>query len=144
MRFKEAAMTSLPVAAIILQLLPYGAVLNFARPADDGSIGHFRETYSYFSLVPFGYANFGPLFTAILTCVLLILAVISLFKYSKGLNNAIKTVSSVAVITSIMPLMFGAHYFSIVGAFISALLGSYTVLLYINDKQSNKKEKRYG
>ncbi len=134
MSLKKVAAVVLPTAAIILQLLPYGAVLNFARPATDGGIGHFRETYSYFDLTPFGYANFGPLLTAILTCALLVLAVISAFKYSKGLNNAIKTVSSVAVITSLMPLMFGISYLSIVGAFISVLLGLSLILSFLNDK----------
>ena len=37
----------LPVITLILEIIPYGAVLNFGRPAEDGSIGYFRETYSY-------------------------------------------------------------------------------------------------
>ena len=66
----------LPVVTLILEILPYGAVCNFARPATNGSIGHFRELYSYFDLLPFGYANFAPFITAILTCVILLLLAI--------------------------------------------------------------------
>lgn len=58
-----------PLAALILELLPNGVVLNFANPEGEP----WRHTYSYFSLTPFGYANFGPFLTAILTCVLLAL-----------------------------------------------------------------------
>lgn len=47
-------------AALVLELLPWGAVLVFGRPAEDGTIGRFRETFSYFSLTPAGYANFFP------------------------------------------------------------------------------------
>ena len=52
----------LPIITLILEILPYGAVCNFMRPSIDGThIGHFRELYSYFDLMPFGYANFSPL-----------------------------------------------------------------------------------
>ena len=85
MKIKKSLFLILPLVALILELLPYGVVLNFANP--DGE--PWRRTYSYFSMMPFGYANFGPLITAILTCVLLVLVVIYLFKPRKGLNTAI-------------------------------------------------------
>ena len=67
----------LPIITLILEILPYGAVCNFMRPSADGtSVGHFRELYSYFDLMPFGYANFAPLFTGIITCIILLLLVI--------------------------------------------------------------------
>ena len=49
--------------ALILEILPYGAVCNFANP--DGE--PWRYTYSYFDLTPFGYANFAPFIVALLT-----------------------------------------------------------------------------
>lgn len=39
-----------PAVALILEILPFGAVCNFANP--DGE--PWRETFSYFSLTPFG------------------------------------------------------------------------------------------
>ena len=60
------------------QALPMGAVCTFAISPTE----RVRETFSYFSLIPFGYANFAPLITAILTVVVLLLSLISLKKDS--------------------------------------------------------------
>lgn len=108
----------MPLVALILELLPYGVVLNFANPEGEP----WRRTYSYFSMMPFGYANFGPLITAILTCVLLVLVVIYLFKSRKGLNTAILNVAGFATATSLLPLMFGFDYITVIGVIITALL----------------------
>lgn len=107
------------VLTLILELLPYGAVLNFGNP--DGE--PWRKTYSYFSLLPFGYANFGPLITAILTCILIILIIMGWFKYSRGLNIAIMCISGFATVTSLLPLFLGIRNFSLIGVCISLLLG---------------------
>ena len=120
MKIKKSLFVILPLVALILELLPYGAVLNFANP--DGE--PWRRTYSYFSLTPFGYANFGPLITAILTCVLLVLVVIYLFKLHKGLNIAIMNVSGFATATSLLPLMFGFSYITVIGVIVSVLLAA--------------------
>ena len=61
----------LPVWILILELLPYGAVCIYATPG-----ATCRSTYSYFDLIPFGYANFAPLITAVLTCVILVLLLV--------------------------------------------------------------------
>ena len=118
MKIKKSLFVILPLVALILELLPYGAVLNFANP--DGE--PWRKTYSYFSMMPFGYANIGPLITAILTCVLLVLVVVYLFKPRKGLNTAILNVAGFATVASIMPLMFGFDYITLIGVIITVLL----------------------
>ena len=118
MKIKKSLFVILPLVALILELLPYGVVLNFANP--DGE--PWRKTYSYFSMMPFGYANIGPLITAILTCVLLALVVVYLFKPRKGLNTAILNVAGFATAASIMPLMFGFDYITVIGVIITALL----------------------
>lgn len=112
----------LSVSAIILELLPFGAVLNFGIPDVSGGHAYFRETYSYFDLMPFGYANFGPFLTAMMTCVLLVLSVVYLFAYKQGLKKVISVISGMALLFSLMPLMFGLNYFSVVGAAISVVL----------------------
>lgn len=53
-----------PVIALILEILPFGAVCNFAVSPERTQ----RKTFSYFSLVPYGYANFTPFITAVITC----------------------------------------------------------------------------
>ncbi len=113
-------LTALPAAAVVLETLPYGAVLNFFVQAEDGSFGLMRQTYSYFSLTPFGYANFGPLITALLSCVLLLAGIIYL-ACGKG-RKAIKIISIIAVLASLAPLCFGLSYFSLPGVIISVLL----------------------
>ena len=118
MKMKKILLLFLPLVSLILELLPYGVVLNFANP--DGE--PWRRTYSYFSLTPYGYANFGPFITAILTCVLLVLVAIYLFKPRKGLNTAILNVSGFATAASLMPLMFGFDYITVIGVIITVLL----------------------
>lgn len=69
----------LPVVALFLESLPYGAVLIF-KDFPDRTI---RTTYSYFSPTPWGYANFPPGITALLTCVLLMAAILAAAKDSR-------------------------------------------------------------
>lgn len=108
----------LPVVAIILELLPYGAVLNFA-PSPTETV---RQTYPYFSMLPFGYANFGPLLTAVLSCLILATAVIAVLKRSRSWGKVLSILSATAFITSLMPLLFGLDYFSLIGGGISVIL----------------------
>ncbi len=130
MKIKNILLTSLSLITLILELLPNGVVLNFANPEGEP----WRRTYSYFSLTPFGYANFGPFLTAILTCVLLVLVVIHLFKPSGGLNTAIKSMAAVATATSLMPLMFGTDYITAIGIIITVLLALNFCCSFIKDK----------
>ena len=130
MKIKKSLFVILPLVALILELLPYGAVLNFANPEGEP----WRRTYFYFSLTPFGYANFGPLITAILTCILLVLVVVYLFKSHKGLNIAIMNVSGFATATSLLPLMFGFSYITVIGVIVSVLLAAAFGTCFIKSK----------
>ena len=130
MKVKKVGLLLLSASAVILELLPYGAVLNFANPEGEP----WRQTFSYFSLTPFGYANFGPFITALLTCVLLILSVITIFKYRKGLNTAIMNISGIAALVSLSPLLYGISYISAVGVAISVILIAIFGLCFIKEK----------
>ena len=130
MKIKKILLSVFCLTVFILELLPYGVVLNFANP--DGE--PWRRTYSYFSLTPFGYANFGPLITAILTCVLLVLVVVYLFKSHKGLNIAIMNVSGFATATSLLPWMFGIRYITAIGMIVSVLLAATFGICFIKSK----------
>ncbi|MCD8141773.1 MAG: hypothetical protein LUD83_00605 [Clostridiales bacterium] len=123
----------MPVAAVLLELLPYGEVLNFGVQAEDGSIETIRRTCSYFSLTPFGYALFGPLLTAILSCLLVALGVLYLWR-GKG-KSALKVLSVIAVLLSLSPLLYGVNYFSALGAVISALLLAEAVVAFLPEKR---------
>lgn len=126
---KKPIMLFTSLIAFVLEILPYGAVCNFANP--EGEL--WRRTYSYFDLTPFGYANFAPLITAILTCVLIILIVVSLIT-KKQMRTPILAVSAIATVVSLAPLLYGIRFFSVVGAFISVALAVTTVISFIKEK----------
>ena len=115
--------------ALVLEILPYGAVCNFANPEGEP----WRRTYSYFDLTPFGYANFAPFIVALLTCVLIILIVVSLVS-KKGMKAPILVVSAIATVLSLAPLLYGIRFFSVVGALISVALAITTVIAFIKEK----------
>ena len=125
---KKIRLLILPIITIVLEILPYGAVLVFAPSPTD----RVRETFSYFSLTPFGYANFAPFITAMLTCVVLLLALISIKQ--KKVCKALFIVSLVAAVISLLPLAFGFSYFSIVGVIITLMLAAESVLAKISNK----------
>ena len=126
----------LPIITLILEILPLGAVCNFARPADDGTIGSFRELYSYFDLIPFGYANFAPFITALITCIILILLVVYCITGKHSFATATRIILFISVIISLCPLLLGIRFFSIVGALISLTLLTEFLLLFFNIKSS--------
>ena len=108
----------LPVAALVLELLPYGAVCNFANPEGDP----WRRTYSYFDLVPFGYANFAPFLTAIFTWIVIVLLLVYLFVGKRLPVAMAKKFSVVCFALSLCPLLLGVEYYSVVGLLITLCL----------------------
>lgn len=131
---RKIAMAVLSVAVLILELLPYGAVCVFM---DDGGT-KIRRTYSYFSLIPYGYADFSPLITAVLSCVILVLCLILCFRKSQKLNKTLATVSGSAAVISLLPLVFfGFRFFSLCAAAISTLLVIIFILALSVKKRKN-------
>ena len=120
---KKFSLLICPLVILILELLPFGAVLNFANPEGEP----FRETFSYFSLTPFGYANFGPFITAILSCILLISVIIYVLKGK--LKKFLIILGIVACAVSLSPLLFGLQYYSMIAGCITFLLGLETMLI---------------
>lgn len=125
---KKVCLAVLPALTIVLELLPLGAVCIFATSPTE----RVKETFSYFSLTPFGYANFAPLITAILTVVILLLSLISLKKDS--VFNALFVLSIITAIISLMPLMYGLNNYSLVGAFITIALVTESIFVKAQQK----------
>ena len=115
---KKLIMLCTTLIALVLEILPYGAVCNFAL--DEGK--SLRQTFSYFDLTPFGYANFAPLITAVLSCFILLLAAIYCLTGKLKLAVAAKNLLYVTIIISLCPLLLGIDFFSLVGVLISASL----------------------
>ena len=128
---KRIALLVLPLTALILELLPNGVVLRFANPDGDPWV----RTYCHFDLTPFGHANFGPLIAAVLTCMLLLLVVIYLFKPRKGLNTALMNVSGFAAVAAFAPVMFGVEYLTVIGIVVGLLLAATFGACFIKEKQ---------
>lgn len=125
---KKVCLAVLPALTIVLELLPLGAVCIFATSPTE----RVKETFSYFSLTPFGYANFAPLITAILTVVVLLLSLISLKKDS--VFNALFVLSIITAIISLMPLMYGLNNYSLVGALITIALVTESIFVKAQQK----------
>lgn len=125
----------LPIITLILEVLPYGAVCNFARPEQEP----WRKTFSYFDLTPFGYANFAPLLTAITTCAILGLLVVYLFTEKQRMIMVARGLLCIGTVLSLCPLLYGISFFSIVGALISISLIAEFVILFAAVKPPENK-----
>ena len=112
---KRLLLLIFPVITLVLELIPTSAVLRFANPEGEPWV----RKYSYFDLTPFGYANFGPFITAVLTCVLIVLLVIYAIKGNRKILAAAKMLTIAA---SLSPMLFGMGYYSLIGGFISLSL----------------------
>ena len=105
----------LPVVALFLESLPYGAVLIF-KDFPDRTI---RTTYSYFS--PTGI-------TALLTCVLLMAAILAAAKDSRKALLRVFGISLAAAAISPMQLLYNINNFSVTGCLITVTLAAECVL----------------
>ena len=124
----------LPVITLILEILPYGAVCNFANP--EGA--PFRETFSYFDLTPFGYANFAPFLTALTTCAILVLLSTYAFTGKYRTISTAKSLLCIGTVLSLCPLLLGVSFFSVFGALISLSFATESLLLLLACKISNE------
>lgn len=108
-------------AALVSEILPGGAVLVFA-PGPDTRV---RETFSYFSLMPFGYGNFFYLVVAWLTVFTLVASIFCLIS-KRGflrLRSGVFAATVTAFVCSVLAVtLSGFANLSPVGLSISTLL----------------------
>lgn len=138
---KRLLVLLLPLITLILEILPYGAVLNFMRPVATEGVppGRFRELYSYFDLTPFGYANFAPLITAVITCIILLLLILYCITGKHRLAISARNILYVCTVFSLGPLVLGFRFFSVVGALITiTLIGEIVFLYYLLPSHKDK------
>lgn len=123
------------VCSLVLEALPYGAVCRFATPEET-----YTETFSYFSLVPYGYANFGPFITAVTTCILFIFAIVLFTSVGRKVIGAARIISIISVASSFLPLMFGIDCYNFVSLAISLLMIAQFIVIIIISKRKGSKE----
>ena len=115
----------LPIVTLFLEALPYGAVCIFASSPTE----QHRKTFSYFDLTPFGYANFAPFLTAVMTCVIFLLLTVFCLTGRKAFAGAAKNALFICIVLSLGPLLFGLQFFSVVGGLITLSLLAELMLL---------------
>lgn len=112
----------LPLAAALLSALPNVVKMNW--------MGGYTTYCSAYDMVPVGYAVWGPFGGAMGAIVLTVLAVVSVFKEDKGIENAMLVIAVIAALLSLSAVLFGNM--TIPGCVITALLAADAVVLYCN------------
>lgn len=128
------------VATIVLEMLPFGAVLRFESPNPSDEFTYNlpqpEQFFSYFDTIAYAYGNIGPLITAILTMALLATLIVYCLK-NRGLI-VIRIISALAVVASLLPLiMFGIMFYTAIGGCITALLIAEFVISITIHKQKS-------
>ena len=119
-RKRPFVLLAITVTILILELLPCGAVLEFAHMSPELTLGYYEEHFSYFDPIVYGYGDFGPLITAVLTCMLAVITVIAVFFENRTVRIGLRVVSVLTLLFSLTPMLTGCY--SPVGMAISALL----------------------
>ena len=138
--FKSLSLAML-IVALVLEALPFGAVLIFVPDPSITSEVIIRY-YSYFDFTPFGYANFAPFITAVLTVMLTALCVALIFvkRQPKQLRAAQFGVTLAAAVISVCPIFYGIQYVTLTGVFITVALAVSAVFCGISNATLKKAE----
>jgi len=116
------------IAAIIMELLPLGAVLKYGLMSDSGHLIFRFENYSYFDVTPFGYAMFNYMICAVMTTITAMLSLLWIF-FGKKRQTPITVLASIALAMSLVPYLTQA--FNVFTVIISALIAAVLVLSVI-------------
>ena len=113
------------VAAVVIQILPLGAVLRFGITAQDGTVSFSFENYSYFDITPFGYAMFNYMICAVFTAIASLLSIVRTVTRSRR-QTPVTVLSAIALAMSLVPYIFGAY--NIFTIIVSVLLAAVVAL----------------
>ena len=124
MKKQNLLILGVPLAAVILECLPWGVVSRFMNPEGEPWI----TKSSYFDLMPYGYGNIAPLITAVLSCALLAVVLFYVWKGGKKLLQAGRILALIGTILSVCPIFVGAY--TAIGVAITVCLAGETLFLY--------------
>ena len=113
------------VAAVVIQILPLGAVLRFGIMAQDGTISFSFENYSYFDITPFGYAMFNYMICAVFTAIASLLSIVRTVTKIRR-QTPVTVLSAIALAMSLIPYISGAY--NIFTIIVSVLLAAVVAL----------------
>lgn len=133
---KKLSLIVLTITTLILQIIPYSAVLVFAiMDPETNQVVKSPAFYSYFDPINLGYANFGVFVAAILTVLILVLTVLYLF--NNKIEMIITITSSFAMITSTFQVLLFLQYVHIIGYIIPVLLLIVAIISLLRPKDNN-------
>ena len=113
--------------ALILECLPYGAVLKFA--VDEGKTE--RKFFSFFDLTVYGNGNFFPFLTGILTVLLVLSIGMYWVKKSEKAQKSAFLLAFCGTVFSLFPaFLYGLDYLSPVSGIVTGCLLISTLLLF--------------
>ena len=98
---KRVLLLITPIMTLILEALPYGVKMNFATA--DSTITRYT---SYFDTLPYFYAMFSPLITAVLSCAIFIVLLIYCFWENRVLLIIVKVLLYIVLILSVWHSLF--------------------------------------
>ena len=113
------------IAAVVIQILPLGAVLRFGVVSPDGVISFSFENYSYFDMTPFGYAMFNYMICAVFTAIASLLSIVRTVTKSRR-QTPVTVLSAIALVMSLIPYIFGV--FNIFTIIVSVLIAAVLAL----------------
>lgn len=118
------------VAAVVIQILPLGAVLRFGITAQDGTVSFSFENYSYFDITPFGYAMFNYMICAVLTAIASLLSLLRTVTRSRR-QTPVTVLSGIALAMSLIPYISGAYnIFTIIVSVLLAAVVALSVVMH--------------
>ena len=119
-RKRSFFLLAISILTLILEIIHYGAVLEFAHMSPDLTLSYYEQHFSYFNPMVYGHGHFGPLITAVLTCMLAVITVIAVFFENRAVRITLRAVSVLTLLFSLTPMLTDCY--SPVGIAISALL----------------------
>ena len=122
---KKYRIVAFPLIALILELFPNGVVMRFANPEGEPWV----KTVSFFDPLPYGYGNFGPFLSALITAALVILSVFYAVKGGRKIKKALLILSLAAAVFAILPITFGVSYVTAIMVLVFACHIAQSILL---------------
>lgn len=123
------------VLAVVLEALPYGVTMRFAK----GPGECYLETFSYFSLLPVGYADVLPMLIGILTAAACLALGICLLTGGKGKKPAL-VLGTIGAVLAVLRLTLYRGYENGTMWAVTVLLVLAWVLQFLNRRTPEKTE----
>ena len=93
-----------PAAAVIVEALPWSAVLKFGGPSPETAK---TEVYSSFDPLVFGNGNVAPMICAVLSVLLLVISVAAVISKKRALGDIGMILSALTFVESLAPVFTG-------------------------------------